>query len=127
MTINFLLLRQHMAICRLGPDEKNPVWAQKGDFTAWVRTPDELSVVCDERSVPDHIKVEKGWRIFMVQGPLEFTQIGVLAGISKPLADAGVSIFVISTFDTDYILVKDNSLRIAITALQKSGYGIEVS
>jgi hypothetical protein len=94
---------------------------------AMVRTADEFSVVCDERNVPGHIKMEKGWRILKVQGPLEFSQVGVLAAIAMPLAKVGVSIFVLSTFDTDYILVKEPSLLLAIDALQNAGHTIVVA
>jgi hypothetical protein len=126
MLTQIIVSAQHAAICQLEPREKIPAWAQNGDFTALVRTPEELSVVCDERCVPAQVKVDTGWRILEIQGPLEFSQVGVLAGIAMPLAQAGVSIFVISTFNTDYILVKDISLEIAILALRDAGYKIEV-
>jgi hypothetical protein len=71
--------------------------------------------------------MEKGWRILKVRGPLEFSQIGVLAAIVMPLAQTGVSIFVLSTFDTDYILVKEQTLLLAIAALQNAGHTIEVA
>jgi len=121
------VLAQRVAICRLSPDEEFPPWVQNVGLTAFVRTPDEFSVVCDERSVPDHIKAEKGWRILKVQGPLEFSQVGVLAAIAMPLAQAGVSIFAISTFDTDYILVKDTTLMLAIVVLRNTGHDVEVA
>ena len=120
------VLTQSMAICRLAPEDEIPSWTQYGGLTALVRTPDEFSVVCDERCVPINIKVEKGWRILRVQGPLEFSQIGVLAAIAIPLAQAGVSIFAISTFDTDYILIKEPSLAVAINALQNAGHDIDI-
>jgi hypothetical protein len=127
MMLHLTVLAQRVAICRLAPEEEIPSWVQNVGLTALVRTPEEFSVVCEERSVPDHIKVEKGWRILRVQGPLEFSQVGVLAAIAMPLAHAGVSIFAISTFDTDYILLKEPSLVLAIDALQKAGHNVEVA
>ena len=127
MMSHLTVLAQRTAICRLAPEEEIPSWVQNDGLTALVRTPDEFSVVCDERSVPDYIKVEKGWRIFKVQGPLEFSQVGVLAAIAMPLAQAGVSIFAMSTFDTDYILVKESSLVMAINALRNAGHEVDVA
>jgi len=127
MMSHLTVLAQHAVICRLAPEEEIPSWVQNDGLTALVRTPDEFSVVCDERSVPDYIKVEKGWRIFKVQGPLEFSQVGVLAAIAMPLAQAGVSIFAMSTFDTDYILVKESSLVMAIDALRNAGHEVDVA
>ena len=127
MKSHLLVLTQGVAICRLPPEEEIPSWVRNKGLTAFVRTADEFTIVCDERYVPGHIKMEKGWRILMVQGPLEFSQVGVLAAIAMPLAQAGVSIFVLSTFDTDYILVKEPSLLLALDALRKAGHTIEVA
>jgi len=127
MMSHLTVVTQRVAICRLAPEEEIPSWVQNEGLTAMVRTADEFSVVCDERNVPGHIKMVKGWRILKVQGPLEFSQIGVLAAIAMPLAQTGVSIFVLSTFDTDYILVKEPSLLLAIDALQNAGHTIEVA
>jgi len=121
------IITQRTAICRLGPKDEIPSWVQAGELIAIVRTPEELSIVCDEGSVPGSIKVEKGWRVLKVLGPLDFSQVGVLAAIVLPLAQAGVSIFTISTFDTDYILVKEVNLSLAIHILKNSGHIIEVS
>jgi len=111
----------------LEPGFDIPSWVQIGDITAIIRTPEEISIICDENSVHGNILVENGWRIIKVQGPLDFSQIGVLAAIAVPLAQAGVSIFTISTFNTDYILVKESFLALAINALQKAGHSVEVA
>jgi hypothetical protein len=121
---HLMVLTQGVAICRLTPEEEIPSWMPNKGFTAMVRTADELSIVCDERYVPDHLKMEKGWRIIKVQGPLEFSQVGVLAAIAMPLAQAGVSIFVLSTFDTDYVLIKEPSLLLALETLKNAGHTI---
>jgi hypothetical protein len=116
------VLSQHAAICQLGPSDEIPLWVQHNGFTAIVHTSDELTVVCAENYVPTQVKSEKGWRILKVNGPLEFSQVGVLSAIIVPLAQAGVSIFTMSTFDTDYVLVKEIDLVQAIDALRNAGH-----
>lgn len=117
-----ILLQERLAVCRLSPEAPLPDWARPGGLLAFVRTEDELSIVCPERYVPPEVKSERGWRAFQVQGPLDFSLVGVLAAITAPLAQAGVSVFAISTFDTDYILVKDDALPRAQEALQQAGF-----
>ena len=126
MMSHLTVLTDVVAVCRLPPEEEIPSWVQNKGLTALVRTPDEFSIICNERYVPGHIKMEKGWRILKVQGPLEISQVGVLAAIATPLAQAGVSIFALSTFDTDYILIREPSLLLAIDALRNAGHTIEV-
>jgi hypothetical protein len=121
------VLSQRAAVCQLDPNEDIPPWLQDDKISAMVRTPDEFSVVCDESNVPDYVKAEKGWRILKVQGPLEFSQVGVLAALIVPLAQAGVSIFAISTYNTDYILVKEKFLAPAIDSLRNAGHIVEVA
>jgi uncharacterized protein len=96
-----------------------------GVFFSITRTADELSVVCAERDAPKDAKVEGGWRAMKVEGTLDFSLTGVLASISAPLADAGVSIFVVSTYETDYVLVKEASLMKAVPALEAAGHSVE--
>jgi len=117
-----VILPGRLAICRLPADEPFPDWSRSGELLALVRTPDELSVVCEERLVPPEIKAERGWRAFQVQGPLDFSLVGILASIAAPLAEAGISIFALSTFETDYILVKQSSLDRAVQALNQVGF-----
>jgi hypothetical protein len=109
------------AICRLPAAEAFPSWAT-GEFVAITRTANELSVVCRQEAVPDGVRHEGGWRCLRVVGTLDFTLVGVLASLVLPLAEAGVSVFCISTFDTDYLLVRD--LDRATEALQRAGHSI---
>ena len=81
-------------------------------------------MVCEEASVPENIPAERGWRALKVQGPLAFSMVGVLAELSSLLAGAGVSIFVLSTFDTDYLLVKEEKLEAAVRALIEAGHQV---
>ena len=111
-------------MCRLPPDAAIPAWAAGGTFSSITRTPDELSIVCEERLAPDDGKSEGGWRALQVAGPLDFALVGILAAIAAPLAEAGVSIFAVSTFDTDYVLVKESNLARAIDALRDAGHEV---
>jgi uncharacterized protein len=95
--------------------------------TLWslARTANELSLVCTKASVPPGaLKVESGWRCFRFEGPFEFTLTGVLARVAGPLAQAGISIFALSTFDTDYVLVKEAALENAITSLRAANHQV---
>ncbi len=120
--IPLVILPGRLAVCRLPAEAPFPEWAVPGDLLALVRTPDELSVVCQERLVPPEIKAERGWRLLQVQGPLDFSLVGVLAAIVTPLAEAGISIFALSTYETDYVLVKESLLERAIQALTQAGF-----
>jgi hypothetical protein len=113
---------ERLAVCRLPVEAPFPDWARPGDLLALVRTRDELSVVCPERFVPPNVRAERGWRAFQVQGPLDFSLVGVLVSIAAPLAEASVSIFALSTYDTDYVLVKEGDLERAIQALNQAGF-----
>lgn len=115
------LLPHMLAVCRLAAQAAFPEWAQ-GELVALVRTADELSVVCAAAAVPVDVLAEPGWRALCVQGPLDFSLVGVLAELSKVLAAAEVSIFAISTYETDYLLVKEVTLAQAVLALQKAGH-----
>lgn len=113
------VLKPRFAICRLKPEEDIPDWAViESNFCSVTRTLEELSIVCNEVLVPAEIKKDSNWRVLKVEGPLDFSLTGILSSILDPLAAAKISIFTISTFDTDYILVKDENLNAAIAALK---------
>ena len=111
-------------MCKLSPVAPFPEWAQSDDLLAFVRTKDELSVVCSESNVPQDIKSELGWRALQVKAELDFSMVGLLAALTSILAQAGVSVFTISTYDTDYLLVKAYELPTALAALTQSGYTV---
>lgn len=115
--MELILLPDSLAICRLDKDAEIPDWAPAGSFYALVRTEDELSIVCPDGHPPPGTKFDSGWRALKVQGPLAFDEIGILAGLTVPLAEAGIPVFVISTFDTDYLLVKEALLSKTIRLL----------
>jgi hypothetical protein len=112
------------AICRLDPDSAVPPGLSAGSLLSVTRTASELSIVCEEQLVPHSIRCEKGWRCLAVEGPLAFTATGLLASLAGPLAEAEVSIFAVSTFDTDYILVPGEQIARAVEALAAAGHEI---
>ena len=109
--MNFLILSQPLAVCRLAPGAPIPSSILDLAFCAITRTDEELSIVLPVDQVESGWEVEKVWRGLKVEGPLDFSMVGVIAKISAPLADAGIPIFVISTFDTDYLLVKEETFE----------------
>jgi len=117
-TLTLEISELELAICRLPPTSSIPDWIGKSDFISVTRTRDELSIVCREDLVPDDVKAEHNWRMLGIQGPLDFSMTGVLASLVNPLADAGIAVFVISTYDTDYLLVKEDCFEQALEFLQ---------
>jgi len=118
------LLKDKFAICRLNNNESVPQWAKESNFFSITKTPDELSIVCSQDSVPSEILCEKDWIALKVEGPLDFSLIGILSSITTILADKKISVFAISTYDTDYILVKDKEVDKALDALSAERYEI---
>jgi GrpB-like predicted nucleotidyltransferase (UPF0157 family) len=112
------------AVCRLEPDAPIPAWATADDLVSITRTGDELSIVCRQDAVPEGIPRERGWRCLRVAGTLPFSAVGVLASLTAPLAEAGISVFVVSTFDTDYLLVKAEDLPKTVGVLWQQGHTV---
>jgi uncharacterized protein len=129
--LKLALLPHRYAIFRLPPHEKPSfVWPKTGAGVAFVsvtHTRDELSGVCEEASLPANITAQRGRRLFQVKGPLDFSLTGILASLTSPLAEAGVSIFAISTYDTDYLLLAEQDLDLAIAALERAGHTVDRS
>jgi uncharacterized protein len=118
------LLPKRFAISRLAADKPIPAWATQGPFFSVTRTGDELSVVTELSQVPMGVLSQPGWRVLKVHGPFVLSEIGVLAALAMPLAEAKISLFAVSTFDTDYLLVASESLLAAIAALERAGHTI---
>lgn len=108
-----------LAVSRLDASLPIPAWAAGGEFFSITRTDEELSIVCPEAQVPSEVKSERGWKALKVEGPLDFGLTGILSSLALPLANAKVSIFSLSTYDTDYILVKKENLDKAVEVLSK--------
>ncbi|WP_334295851.1 ACT domain-containing protein [Clostridioides difficile] len=116
---------EEYAVCRLNNDSKIPTWIDTEKFYSITRTDDELSVVCLNNNIPSDVKSEKEWRILKILGPLDFSLVGILSKLSSLLADNKISIFAISTYDTDYILVKEKDIEDACKILSCNGYEVE--
>jgi hypothetical protein len=120
------VLTERLAVCRLPVDA---AWPQPGPGTSFfsvTRTSEEISVVCPEDAAPsgEHVRVEPDWRALEVAGPLDFPMVGVMAALTAPLADVDVSVFVVSTYDTDYVLVHAAALEKAVEALRAAGHQV---
>jgi hypothetical protein len=116
------LLPERFAISRLAADSPLPAWATQGPFFSVTRTSDELSLVTEFSRVPVSIQSQPGWRVLKVHGPFVLSEIGVLAALATPLAEAKISLFAVSTFDTDYLLVASETLSAGIAALERAGH-----
>jgi len=115
------ILPETLAICRLEKHVRIPGWALGGNFVSITRTSAELSIVCPQTQVPEGVKQDTGWRCLKVEGHLDLSSTGILASLTTPLAREGISVFVVSTYDTDYLLVKDRQLEKAVRVLKENG------
>jgi len=126
MSLNLRRLADTLAVCKLPAQDPIPQWALEAaapSLLSITRTPDELSIVCSEAQVPSGLAdVERSWGCLKVEGPLDFALTGILSSLAAPLADAQISIFAISTFDTDYLMVKQDKLDQAIQILSRKGH-----
>ncbi|HET6778458.1 MAG TPA: DUF2938 family protein, partial [Gemmatimonadales bacterium] len=119
------LLPDTLALCRLPADAAVPGWAaERSSFLTVSRTADELSIMTVQHAVPASVRCERDYQAIRVRGPLSPNLVGVLLSLVKPLADAGISILAISTYDTDYVFVKTPYLVTALQALRKAGHQI---
>jgi uncharacterized protein len=110
--------RLELAICRLPPESVIPEWIGDTGFFSLTRTSDELSIVCREDLIPDNVEAEADWRMFRVKGQLDFSLTGILSSLLKLLSEAGIAVFAISTYDTDYLLVKADRFLLAVKILE---------
>jgi len=118
------VLEEEFAVTRLDPGEEIPIWAMNSHFFSLTRTEDELSIVCQSSDVPEGATSEQGFTVLKVLGPLDFSLTGIIASLTAPLAEAEISIFTISTYDTDYLLVKRTQLEEAELMLRNAGFEV---
>lgn len=126
MTSKRLTLQIHntqLAIARLDPADPLPDWAT-GVPLSVTRTDQELSIVCAQQYVPADVLAERGWAWLSVAGPLKFEEIGVIASLAQPLKTANIPIFILSTYDTDYLLLKAEELERAVLVLSRAGHRV---
>lgn len=120
MVIELQLLDLDLAIAKLSDLKESDELIEKAKFASITKTDDELSLVIDMQNLPKHQYVNEGWKAFKIIGPLDFSLVGILQQVIRPLSENGISIFTISTFDTDYILVKKEQLERAKEVLKTS-------
>jgi uncharacterized protein len=116
------LLPGELAVVRLPPGTPLPAWGRTGPLACAVWTADETSIVCEAAGVPPEALAEQGFRAFALLGPIPFTWTGILASLTEPLARASISLFAVSTYDTDYLLVKEAARAAAEDALRAAGH-----
>ena len=123
MKLRLQVHEAHLAVCRLPPDAAVPDWP-RGPFTSITRTPAELSIVCDESAVPPGVQAAPGWRMLSIEGPIPFETTGVASALIAPLSAAGVSVFLIATFDTDYLLLRADTFEQSLALLRDAGHEV---
>jgi len=123
--LSLTLLPVSFALCRLGAAEPVPEWTTSAPtFLSISRSPDELSIVADDAAVPPHVNAKRGYRALRIDGPMPLELVGVMAAIASPLAAAGVPIFAIATYDTDYVLIRGDDLSRAVSILVAAGHRV---
>jgi hypothetical protein len=123
-TLTLSVVEGSFAIAKFAPDAPIPEWAMRGPFFSVTRTSEELSSVVAESSLPAETPASRNWLMLKVHGPFAFEEVGVLAALANPLARLGVGIFVISTYDTDYLLVQRENIPVAVEALEHAGHRV---
>jgi hypothetical protein len=112
------------AACRLDPASPVPHWAEGAELCSVTRTASELAIVCSDGAVPDDVVAERDWACLRLRAPVDLGLTGVAAALTTPLASAGISVLVIATYDTDYLLVRQAQLEHAIAALTSAGHRV---
>jgi hypothetical protein len=124
--LTLLALQDMFAVSKLSPGSPIPQWVAPGSFVSVTRTHDELSIVCPENQVPaDVAACERAWRCLRVAAQIDFGVVGILASVVGPLAKAGVPVFVLSTFDTDYLFIKAANFENAAEVLRDAGHDVD--
>jgi uncharacterized protein len=121
------LFPMHYAIARFAPNEKIFVDYERTSFFSLTKTDEEISLVCEQSGVPASVRAERHRRLLRIESVISFELTGVLFSLAAPLADANISIFAISSFDTDYLLIADHDIELAIVALEHAGHKINRS
>ncbi|MBV8695845.1 MAG: ACT domain-containing protein [Ktedonobacteraceae bacterium] len=117
------ILPQTYAVCQLDPAGHIPYWALLGEqFVSLTKTADELSIVCLEKNVPAEIKAERGWRCIKAEGPFPFSAAGINVSLAVPLAQANISALAIATYETDYVLIKEQDRERTVQVLIQAGH-----
>jgi len=118
------VIRDTFAVCRIDAFKDIPDSVLGSSFFSVTRTADELSIICPEKNIPQESMAETSWRCLKIHGPLDFTTTGIISSLTTTLAQENISVFVFSTYDTDYIMIKDHDLNRAIDTLTKGGHQV---
>jgi hypothetical protein len=121
---NLNFLQSTYAICKLPSNAQFPKWVKESDLLGLIRTPHDLTIICLEKDIPDAITKEGGWYAFYIDEVLDFDLTGVLTSILNPLADAGIAVYTLSTYTTDYILIRRDKINIAGQVLTEAGFQV---
>jgi hypothetical protein len=122
--LKLVVLRERLAVCRLDARASIPEWATGEAFLSISRTRDELSIVCEDRFVPEGTRASRGWQGFKIEGPFALDLVGILVSVAVPLAQSNIGILPIATYETDYVFVRDQDLDSAIKALRFAGFEV---
>ena len=122
--MKLVLLPDELAVCELDACLDLPTWCD-GELVCLINEADHATVLCRQELVPSDVRCEKDWRAFRVHGVLEFSEVGIIADLTQALAAAGVPVFVLSTFRTDYVLVRANQVMTACQTLERAGHTIQ--
>ena len=125
--LHLMILEESIGICRFDAQTPVPEWVYRSPFYSVTRTFDELSIVCSENLIPTDCNCHRGWKCLQIAGPLNLAATGILASLTIPLARAGVSVFALSTYDTDYLMVRQKDLKVAIETLSGEGHKVDES
>jgi len=123
-SINLKVLPDAYSISRLNGDEKFPSWADGAGFVSISRSPEELSIVCLQSRVPEGVKVDRDWRCVQFVGPFAFDETGIILSVIRPLTESSFGVFVVSTFDGDYMLLKETDFEKGLSVLTEAGHKI---
>jgi uncharacterized protein len=127
MVLNLTVLEKTYSIYKFKNESALPDWVYLSEFYSITKTKDELSVVTSQNNFfSEEISCNRDWRILKIEGPLDFSLIGILAEITKILSEKEISVFTISTYNTDYVLVKQNNLNSGIKALKEKGHNFSI-
>ncbi len=127
MPLNLRFHDVELSVCKLEADISTPVDLPQHTFAAYIHTPGEVTLICPASAVPENVKKEEsGWIALELVGPFDFALTGILLQVAKPLAKAGIAIYTLSTYDTDYVLIKAERRQAAIEALKQAGHNFIV-
>lgn len=125
MTLNLIVFEKTYSICRFENGSVLPEWVYLSDFYSITKTKDEISVVTLQPDfIPEDIIINSDWRVIKIEGPLDFSLVGIIADLSAILKKKKISIFTVSTYDTDYVLVKQKDLDSGVAALREEGHNV---